>query len=149
MSEAREWICPKHCGCRLAITAKWANSENPSHRHPIPGTIESIEIITVCSEHTGLEHAAVPMDPWVGRVGYIKRPIVDPTPGIRVYCHLGKYTGYRGGVDCGCVLQHCRDLTQRGRDVLPTLLHDPRNKRCSRHVNDHDFSAVLSEMAGR
>lgn len=101
------FIPPTLCACRLNITADFTNvldenGDKVSYKHPIPFTIQSIEIVSVCRDHESLTTDPLPIDPFNGRKGYMNVP-KSPTEAENLYLHLCGFTGQLARPDtCGC-----------------------------------------------
>ena len=160
--DTRIWICPALCGCELRIHAEWvdptATQEDNrlvSHRHPIPGTVRSVEIQSVCTAHDALRTAALPEDPYFGSPGYLRIPAGQRTQweaalteAERLYVHLFRYSAQRNRPDtCGCRI--CEVHDRSGQEGLRRVQHRQHTRKCRSHEDDDDQHTNALENAAR
>lgn len=143
------WIPPSLCGCQLRMGANFVeNSVNDgiSYRHPIPFTINKLEIVSVCDAHKQYSEVMTATDHLfdidnitgesVQRRGYLRHPIENPTPAECLYTHLSRFGGQTHRLDCGC---QAHQFVDENKNI--TYLHHPHHARkCHRHKYDtHDM----------
>lgn len=145
----RTFLAPTLCGCRLRITARWidgwvwhepsqswvANTAD-SYQHPVPGTLERIELVAVCALHQDALQRPIDEDPWCGRAGYMAVP-AQPTQAEKLYIFLSRFTGQKHrpidpdtGEPCGCSDHYCVDLRTLARERKE---HPRHTRRCVKH----------------
>lgn len=154
VEQAVVWIPPTLCGCKLRITARWVDdvSGGISYRHPIPGSIQRVQLMNVCPRHGNAK--IEPVDPWGGgRPGYMTIP-ANPSRSERLYIELARYSGMTHTIPlCGCQAHVCWDTAQSQEEREHVYLDHPVHTRhCARHQHDgpdilaarRDYSAHLA-----
>jgi len=162
-----DWICPSLCGCVLTIDAQWSDDIqnvvgiNTSYRHPVPFTIKSILVKSVCPTHTPLMTTDILADPHFGCPGYLcvgpvcthldQNGVSQHTPKAnaslnqseKLYVHLFKYGSTTLKLDtCNCRVVHVSDKSD---STIAPVNHPLHTKKCIFHTSDSDHVFALTE----
>lgn len=177
------WIAPKLCGCKLRIRADFVEGADntkiidnetingmpiirgpgqgkETYQQPIPHTIESLEIVSVCDEHKehtkkmyfdqldffDLDHTG---KAYVQKRGYLSYPIKNPTSAEMLYTYLYSHGGTNHTLPCGCKTYFNWDKNAKGEFIEGTIKyhenHPLNTSRCLRHHNDVGHEQALEE----
>ncbi len=150
MIQTAIWIPPSLCGCQLRMMADFTDSsvvDGISYRHPIPFTITDIQLVNICAKHkpntlampsiSGLMETDKITGLPFQRRGYLKHPIVNPTPAQCLYTFLSQYSGGLHRHSCGCQSFWFGDEGV-GKDKKVIHLDHPRytSQKCLVHKAD-------------
>ena len=139
------WQPPTLCGCQFRITADWPEKQEAvTYRHPLPFTIQKIELVNVCDDHkeamlqmpdtSGLFDIDGMTGQLVQKRGYLRYPIENPTPAEILYTYFYFHKGQVRSFPCGCSgYQH---IAPDG--TVQYLVHPKRTGKCFIHTNDTD-----------
>lgn len=154
------WVCPALCGCQIEMDAEFfsdgleiSNGLTYSHRHPKAFTATSLNIISICPTHQGLENEAVDESYFIDfnertmqfqqNRGYLKLPLVNPSAAEILYMNLYRYTGQMTIFPCGCsIYKSCERNVPNSKAIKRHPLH---SKKCERHKNDTDDGKAAKE----
>lgn len=157
MIQTAIWVPPSMCGCQLSITADFVDGsviDGVSYRHPVPFTIQDIQIISVCDHHKS-HMDAMPDVSWLfehdeetgtatQRRGYLKYPIESPTGAECLYTFLCKLGGQSRSYPCGCKAFQFIDHDKKMKHVD----HPHHTKKCRNHKHDTaDMAKAASDFA--
>ena len=162
MKTKAQWLCPHLCGCAIEMDANFIDEglENidgvlVSHRHPIPFTITSMNIISVCLAHQPLLTAPIDeaqfldydeeKEAFVQNRGYVRVPLLNPSDAERLYINLYTCSAQLWKpLTCNCELYVCTDRNDAEGNSHLIKKHS-YTKRCKHHKNDTDEATAVIE----
>jgi len=149
--DIRIWISPSLCGCEIEINAMWAveaitdeQGRKVSYQHPVPFTVQGLEIKNVCADHQSILSQPIDETPFQDfntdgtlrpqQRGYLKLPIAEPTDAEKLYVGIYSIRGQKFIPDtCECEIY---EIVENG--VIRAEKHPTQTKKCECHEDDDD-----------